>query len=117
MRVTYGMLAKIYENYNPLGEKHSFLVDDFLIWSQKEGEFYWIWGGAVELAEGIFDPKIIIKELPFIEASSDYRDMLVEVWLRFLNSDEKLVKTIEEEYKYLQSLPYKCRRYDQKNNV
>jgi hypothetical protein len=82
------------------------------VWSQEEGEFYWIWEGAVELADGKSDPKVIIKELPFIEVNSDYKDMLVEVWLRFLNSDEKLVKTIENEYKFLQSLPYKWRRYD-----
>ena len=105
-KVTYEMLAKIYEKYNPLGEKHLFLVDDFLVWSQEEGEFYWIWGGAVELANGKDDPKVIIKELPFIKVPSDYKDMLVEVWLRFLNSDEKLVKTIEDEYKFLQGLPF-----------
>ena len=104
--VTYEMLDKIYESYNPLGEKHSFLVDDFLVWSQEEGEFYWIWGGAVELADGKYDPKVIIKELPFIKLPSDFKDMLVEAWLRFLNSDEKLVKTIEVEYKILQSLPF-----------
>ena len=104
--VTYEMLAKIYESYNPLGEKHFFLVNDFLVWSQEEGEFYWIWGGAVELANGKDDPKVIIKELPFIKVPSDYKDMLVEAWLRFLNSDEKLVKTLEAEYKFLQSLPF-----------
>ena len=93
------MLAKIYESYNPLGMKHSYLVDDFLMWSQKEGEFYWIWAGKG-------DPKAIIKELPFIKVPSDYKDMLVEVWLRFFNSDEKLVKTIEAEYEFLQSLPF-----------
>ena len=104
--VTFEMLAKIYEKHNPLGEKHSFLVDDFLIWSQKEGEFYWIWEGAIEFSEGKSDPKVIIKELPFIKVPSDYKDMLVEVWLRFFNSDEKLVKTIEAEYEFLQNLPF-----------
>ena len=112
-KVTYEMLVEIYECYNPLGEKHSFLVDDFLIWSQKEGEFYWIWELAVELMDGKGDPKVIIKELPFIKAPSDYKDMLVEVWLRFLNSDEKLVKTIKAEYKSLQSL----RRLMRKNMI
>ena len=106
MNITFEMLEEIYKSYNPLGEKHSFLVDDFLVWSQKEGEFYWIWGGAVELANGKDDPKVIIKELPFIKVPSDYKDMLVEAWLRFLNSDEKLVKTIEVEYEFLQSLPF-----------
>jgi hypothetical protein len=112
-KVTYEMLVEIYECYNPLGEKHSFLVDDFLVWSQEEGEFYWIWGTAVELAAGKGDPKAIIKELPFIKVHSDYKDLLVEVWLRFLNSDEKLVKTIEIEYKSLQSL----RRLMRKNTI
>jgi len=110
MRVTFEMLTEIYECYNPLGEKHSFLVDDFLIWSQKEGEFYWLWGGAVELADGKGDPKAIIKELPFtkevLSDYSDYKDLLVGIWLRFLNSDEKLAKTIEDEYKFLLGLPF-----------
>jgi hypothetical protein len=81
-------------------------VNDFSVWSQKEGEFYWIWEGAVELANGEYDPKLIIKELPFIKVPSDYKDMLVEAWLRFFNSDEKLVKTIEAEYEFLQNLPF-----------
>ena len=96
--VTYEMLTKIYEYYNPLGKKHSFLVDDFLVWSQEEGDFYWIWGGAVELANGKDDPKVIIKELPFIKVPSDYKDLLVDAWLRFLNNDEKLKKSMLKEY-------------------
>jgi hypothetical protein len=102
-KVTYEMLAKIYEIYNPLGGKHSFLVNDFLVWSQKEREFYWIWAGKG-------DPKAIIKELPFtkevLSDYSDYKDLLVGIWLRFLNSDEKLAKTIEDEYKFLLGLPF-----------
>ena len=104
--VTYEMLAKIYESYNPLGEKHSFLVDDFLAWSQEEGEFYWIWGGAVELANGKDDPKVIIKELPFIKVPSDYKDLLVEAWLRFLNNDEKLKESMLKEYTLIVNLPF-----------
>ena len=104
--ITFEMLTKIYECYNPLGEKHSFLVDDFLIWSQKEGDFYWIWGGAIELANGKDDPKEIIKELPFVKLPSDYKDMLVEAWLRFLNNDEKLKKSMLEEYTLIVNLPF-----------
>ena len=104
--ITYEMLSEIYESYNPLGEKHSFLVDDFLIWSQKEGEFYWIWEGAVEWADGKDDPKEIIRELPFVKLPSDYKDLLVDAWLRFLNNDEKLKKSMLEEYTLIVNLPF-----------
>ena len=96
--ITIEMLDEIYKHYNPLGQKHTFLVDDFLVWSQKEGDFYWIWGGAVELADGKDDPKEIIKELPFVKLPSDYKDLLVEAWLRFLNDDEKRRESMLKEY-------------------
>ena len=98
VNITIEMLVEIYQYYNPLGQKYTFLVDDFLIWSQKEGDFYWIWGGAVELADGKNDPKEIIKELPFVKLPSDYKDLLVEAWLRFLNNDEKRRESMLEEY-------------------
>ena len=106
VNITIEMLYEIYDHYNPLGQKHTFLVDDFLAWSQEEGDFYWIWGGAVELANGKDDPKEIIKELPFVKFPSDYRDLLIEAWLRFLNNDEKLKKGMLETYTSIVNLPF-----------
>ena len=100
------MLEEIYQHYNPLGEKHTFLVDDFLIWSQREGDFYWIWEGAVELANGKDDPKEIIKELPFVKLPSDYKNLLVGAWLRFLNNDKKRRESMLEEYTLIMNLPF-----------
>jgi len=104
--ITFKMLEEIYQHYNPLGEKHTFLVDDFLVWSQEEGDFYWIWGGAVEWADGKDDPKEIIKELPFVKLPSVYKDLLVEAWLRFLNKNEKIRKSMLEEYTLIVNLPF-----------
>jgi hypothetical protein len=106
VNITIEMLVEIYQHYNPLGQKHTFLVDDFLIWSQKEGDFYWIWGGAVELADGKDDPKEIIKELPFMKLPSDYKDLLVEAWLQFLNNDEKRRESMLEEYTLITNIPF-----------
>ena len=105
-KITIEMLEEIYQHYNPLGEKYTFLIDDFLVWSQQEGDFYWIWEGAVELANGSKDPKIIIKELPFVKLPSDYKDLLVEAWLRFLNNDEKRKESMLEEYTLIINLPF-----------
>ena len=104
--ITFKMLEEIYQHYNPLGEKHTFLVDDFLVWSQEEGDFYWIWGGAVEWADGKDDPKEIIKELPFVKLPSDYKDLLIDAWLRFLNNDEKLRGSMLKEYTLIINLPF-----------
>ena len=104
--ITFEMLKEIYQHYNPLGHKHTFLVDDFLIWSREEGDFYWIWGGAVELANGKNDPKEIIKELPFVKLPSVYKDLLVEAWLRFLNNDEKRRQSMLEEFALTMNLPF-----------
>lgn len=95
--ITFGELKEIRSllGYNPLGEKHTYLVDDFLVWSRQEGDFYWIWSGAVELANGREDPKYIIKDLPFdASKSSTYRDLLIEAWLKFLNSEEKMKENL-----------------------
>lgn len=99
--ITFEMLKEIYHYYNPLGQKHTFFVDDFLIWSQKEGDFYWIWEGAVEWADGRDDPKEIIKELPFVKLPSDFKDLLIEAWLQFINDDPKLKESIWEEYQQI----------------
>lgn len=104
--VTYEMLLEIYKHYNPLGDKHYFLVDDFLEWSQEEGDFYWIWGGAVEVANGKENPKDTIKNLPFIKIDSDYKDLLVDAWLRFLNEDDTLRESMLEEYLFLLGGPF-----------
>ena len=100
------MLEEIYQYYNPLGEKHTFLVDDFLAWSQEEGDFYWIWAGAVEWAGGKDDPKEIIKEMPFVKLPSDYKDLLVAAWLRFLNNDDKHKKSMLAEHTLIVNLPF-----------
>ena len=103
--VTYSMLLEIYQyyNYNPLGEKYNFLVDvdDFLEWSKIKGEFYWIWGGALEWTNEKDDPKDILKELPFVKLPSDYKDLLVEAWLRFINEDKTTRESILREYELL----------------
>ena len=96
--ITIEILEKIYQYYNPLGQKYFYLVDEFLMWSRDEGDFYWIWEGAVELADGRDNPKNIIKELPFIKLHSDYKNLLVEAWLRFLNCDGKRKESMLVEY-------------------
>lgn len=104
--ITFKLLEDIYQFYNPLGEKHTFLVDDFLDWSKQEGEFYWIWEGAIELAGGIDDPKDIIKRWPFVSIPSDYKDLLIDAWLRFLNGSEELKASLWKEYKLTINLPF-----------
>ena len=104
--ITLDMLKEIYRHYNPLGEKHTYFVDDFLIWSRDEGDFYWIMEGAVEVANGKEDPKVVIKDLPFSDSPSDYKDLLVEAWLRFVNYDDKLKKSIWDEYTLIINIPF-----------
>lgn len=106
IEVTYSMLLEIYQHYNPLGEKYNFLVDDFLEWSKIKGEFYWIWGGALEWTNEKDDPKNILKELPFVKLPSDYKDLLVEAWLRFINEDKTTRESMLREYELVSSLPF-----------
>jgi hypothetical protein len=99
--ITFEMLKEIHNNlgYNPLGEKQTYLVDDFLVWSRQEGDFYWIWGGAIELADGREDPKYIIKDLPlYASKPSTYQDLLIDAWLKFLTNDEKTKENLGREH-------------------
>ncbi len=73
-------------------------MDDFLDWSKDEGDYYWIWGGALEWSNGGVNPKDIIKGLPFIKLPSD---LLVDAWLRFLNSDPRLMESMWQEYRLI----------------
>ena len=96
------VLREIRKYYNPLGDKHNFLVDEFLVWAQKKGSFYWIWDGAVEVGNGVFSPKLILKELPFsgLGPSTTYQEILEEEWLEFLDQPPYRENLIEE-YKFL----------------
>ena len=97
--ITWLELEKIYEFYNPFGNKHYFLVDEFLEWTEKSGDYYWIWDGAVERSNVNEDPRNVIRELPFINISETYRELLKESWLNFLNSSPEKLETLWKEYK------------------
>ena len=98
-KITWDILETIYKSYNPLGQKHYFLVDEFLEWAKQEGSYYWIMDGAEELDSG--NPKEIIKEIPFIKVEGEYRELLRSEWLRFLNIDKKKRENIIMELDFL----------------
>ena len=106
--VTYEILRKINLYYNPLGETKNFLVDKFLDWCEMEGSYWWVWNGALEYSSSSkVDPKFIIKNLPFIsnDCNSDkicYHSLLVDEWLKFINSDPLMIENIMEECRILE---------------
>ena len=105
--VTYETLRKINLYYNPLGETKNFLVDKFLDWCEMEGSYWWIWDGALQYSSSKMDPKSIIKNLPFISNDCNpdkicYRSLLVDEWLKFINSDPLMIENIMKERRILE---------------
>ena len=121
--------------YNPLGEKKTYLVRDFILWLVNQGKWYYIEEGAnkvLDISRKTFDDiSEVLRDFPFLGDSDDdysdieiepevfvdmtrkdwlelevFRDLLREDWAEFLTKDPEVNRRFWVEYKNFEELPF-----------
>jgi hypothetical protein len=103
--------------YNPLGEKKTYLVRDFILWLVNQGKWYYIEEGANDVLskykrDFIGIPEVL-RDFPYWE-EGDYigpdlevfRDLLREDWAEFLTKDPEVNRRFWVEYRNFEELPF-----------